>query len=691
MVTELFDTPWTRKHDKPGVPHFDKAPRIVFPNTLEELIELCRTRQPTERYKAAGAHWALSDAAISDTTFIESHDPLERFPALSATLPDVIPKGLSREFLDYLQQHSGSNALYPVHVECGKRIYQLYAELDGGDTTNPDGSPRPESLASQLNAMLGGTQYSGAWGFETLGGAGGQTVVGAFSTGTHGGDFRLPPIADAVMAIHLVADGGKHYWIEPERHRVPGHEVIPILTDADFLRATYGPRGADPADFEVIRDDSMFNAVLVSVGRFGVIYSVVLRAVRQYGLHEERRLTDWQAIREFVTKPPSDLYQLSSDPYPNTPGSSRTANRFLQIAVCLTSYHFFTKNLCGVSKRWAIPAAGEPGRAERVGRLVMPIDPKIKSPRYELAGNSHSLSESGKPPNFLERACTNSNFLDGVFEVVIEEIKKLVEDNIVVAGGVVAAVGVVGGAAGLLTLLAALAFLLALFIAFLAALKALGPSRPSLGSVLNDAKNLLLDHPDPATRAAGVFFWQCLAYKIFESQQEDNDFHSLSYAMMDRHDYLDKSCNVNVDSIEVFFDANSPMLPCFIDALIAFEAWQEFEGKAFVGYASLRFCGKSRAHLGMEKWDTTCAVEVAGLKDVTGSTELVEFALTIARDLNYNAILHWGQRNTATVPEIEARFGVHLKEWRKALKKITDGGRHNGFSSDFTRRTGLEV
>jgi hypothetical protein len=39
-------------------------------------------------------------------------------------------------------------------------------------------------------------------------------VVGALSTGTHGGDFDRPPLADAVVALHLVADGGKHYWIE---------------------------------------------------------------------------------------------------------------------------------------------------------------------------------------------------------------------------------------------------------------------------------------------------------------------------------------------------------------------------------------------------------------------------------------------------------------------------------------------
>jgi hypothetical protein len=37
-------------------------------------------------FKAAGSHWALSNAAISDHTFIETHDPNEAHKAMGATL-----------------------------------------------------------------------------------------------------------------------------------------------------------------------------------------------------------------------------------------------------------------------------------------------------------------------------------------------------------------------------------------------------------------------------------------------------------------------------------------------------------------------------------------------------------------------------------------------------------------------------
>jgi hypothetical protein len=155
---------------------------------------------------------------------------------------------------------------------------------------------------------------------------------------------------------------------------------------------------------------------------------------------------------------------------------------------------------------------------------------------------------------------------------------------------------------------------------------------------------------------------------------------------------------VNVESVEVFFDATDPMLVAFVDALIAFEARQEFSGKAFVGYASLRFTGPTSALIGMQRAPLTCAVEVSGLKDVTGSAEMVAFAESLGLNRNFGGILHWGQRNNSTSADVEHRFGDRadapggpLGIWRSALSSLTDNGRLDGCSSAFTRRTGLEV
>jgi hypothetical protein len=651
---------------------------------LKGLIEICKSRAPGERLKAAGSHWALSTAAVSDNVFIETHDPDSGLPAMDRTLYDVIPKCLHPKVLDGLRmQHpkpfdtaNENQGTYFIHFETGKRVYQLYSELDRGDMDDP------RSLANRLKNE-GNLDYKGPWAFPTLGGAGGQTVFGALNTGTHGGDHRQPPIADAIVAMHLVADGGKHYWIEPTF--LPEFESP--LTEQGAVEAVYGiPEFVEKdGDFQVMRNTDLFNAVLVSVGRFGVVYSIVMKAVRQYCLHEERRLHDWQDVKLLGNKLTSELYTL---PAANPP--AKGANKFLQIAVSLTPYAFFTKNLAGVTKRWNVPAVPDEtkpnGRKERTG---------------SNAGNSLNYSPDPNKPNqaqpmsFLDRACSSANFMDGVIEAVAQEIKEFIEDNTVPIGGVIAAVGAVGGTAGLATLASALAILLALLFAFLAALRAKGDAR--LGEVLDDLRSLLLDRADPAERAAGIFIWQCIYYKMFKSQQDDLDYDAISYAVMDQHNYLDRSCNVNVDSIEVFFDASDPMLIAYIDALIAFEVGQEFQGRSFAGYASLRFMGSSRALLGMQRWRVTCGVEVAGLKDVRGTKELIDFAISFALNNNVRGILHWGQRNPSTANHVEDRFGRaalvragELQTWRNALKIVTDGGRLNRFSSPFTRQTGLE-
>ncbi|MDT0168434.1 hypothetical protein [Pseudarthrobacter sp. BRE9] len=108
-----------------------------------------------------------------------------------------------------------------------------------------------------------------------------------------------------MLAIHLVADGGKHYWIEKVDER-----YWPQLTDDDLLRTLYDPV-AGRENFEIIRepDNAMFNAAVVSVGRFGIIYSVVLHVVPQYARYERRRLHVWQDFKHQILDRRSPLYR----------------------------------------------------------------------------------------------------------------------------------------------------------------------------------------------------------------------------------------------------------------------------------------------------------------------------------------------------------------------------------------------
>jgi len=285
----------------------------------------------------------------------------------------------------------------------------------------------------------------------------------------------------------------------------------------------------------------------------------------------------------------------------------------------------------------------------------------------------------------LEKACTSASFLSGLISTAIHEIEAFVESHGVAVGAGVAAVAAAGGG-GLLGLLGPLALAA---LALKGLLDALGAD-DRLGEAMEKIKNKLLDpnEPDPAKRAAGLFAWQLIAYAVFQELQKDQEAAALSYAIMEGHDYLDVSCQHNVASVEVFFDANDSRLIAFVDALIAYETKQEFLGRACVGYASLRFTGRTRALIGPARWERSAVVEVAVLKDINGSQELIDHAVKLARSGTYNAILHWGQRNDCNRGEIEARFGDDLRRWRDALATVT-GGR-DGFSSAFTRQTGLE-
>jgi hypothetical protein len=270
-----------------------------------------------------------------------------------------------------------------------------------------------------------------------------------------------------------------------------------------------------------------------------------------------------------------------------------------------------------------------------------------------------------------------------------------VNTNGTVVGAGIGAIAVAGGV-GLLALIPALLLILVVLRALLDAFD----DDTRFGEHMETIKNGLLDpdEPDPLKRAAGIFTWQLIVFLAFQSQQEDRDYEAISYAVMDQKDYLNISCEVNVDSVEVFFDAVDDRLIAFVDALIAYETMQEFDGLAFVGYASLRFMGPTRALLGMQKHQVTAAVEVACLRDVSGSQELIDHAVRLALNPNIGGVLHWGQRNDATAADIERLFGDStsvtngdLGAWRKALDLVTAGGALDGFSSEFTRRTGLEV
>jgi hypothetical protein len=461
----LSHVEWRRFHDSKKSAKRPDVAEVHCPDEVVNFIDICNQRPATGlKLKAAGSHWSLSESTVSDDSALETHwpgaDAVPRNTGLATDLNELISDQLFRHLADNPPVPPDTATQDPclsdgpfncffIHLKSGTRVYEAYSLMDGMAAT-------PTKLAQSLNAKLAGTPnagaYNGPWGFMTLGGAGGQTVFGALTTGTHGGDFRQRPIADAVVALHLVTDGGDHFWIEPSSSQIEA----PIADDAK-LHAVYG--GLNPnVTFNIIRNNDVFDSVVVGVGRFGVVVSMVLRVVPQYCLLEHRRLDNWTSIKSilkgparhhafdfaFFTGAGAALDKATFDTRFKNVAAAQ--NRFLQIAVNLSPHHH-DEHRCGVTQRWfhpnTKPEAIDPNTNEIRGRNERGTPAKAgKSPSYEPPDSpKNSGSSSG---TFISRACGSGNFIAGILREVAKEIEQVIADNAVKAGGIIAGALAVG-------------------------------------------------------------------------------------------------------------------------------------------------------------------------------------------------------------------------------------------------------
>ncbi len=117
---------------------------------------------------------------------------------------------------------------------------------------------------------------------QTSGASNGQTIVGAMSTGTHGSGLDVGSIQDYVHAMHLIVGPDRHVWLERASH--------PVMVDSFASRL-----GA-----ELIRDDTLFNAALVSFGSFGIIHAVVVETEPLFLLEADRKEIPWAELQQAV-------------------------------------------------------------------------------------------------------------------------------------------------------------------------------------------------------------------------------------------------------------------------------------------------------------------------------------------------------------------------------------------------------
>ena len=177
--------------------------------------------------RALGGCWSFSDIAATDGWLVNT-------------------MGLNMLFTISAQSISGNYA--------GNRDQLLFAQCGNS--------------VQELNRYL----ESHGKALKTSGASNGQTIAGAIATGTHGAAFNFGATQDFVAGIHIIISPSKQVWLERETH--------PVVSDTFALNLKT----------EIIRDDELFNAALVSMGSFGFIMGLMLETEEKYLLEGYRQL-----------------------------------------------------------------------------------------------------------------------------------------------------------------------------------------------------------------------------------------------------------------------------------------------------------------------------------------------------------------------------------------------------------------
>jgi hypothetical protein len=352
---------------------FLPAPKLFRPTTQYELARAIQQAEADGKTaRALGSGWGFSETVLPQSTAIQGGAQIVAAPlrllALGGALNEAQLHNVARNFSD--------NFGYAIDTTTLDRSLQTLLPSLLADDLDPAGFFFVEAgmTINFLNTLL--DEQNPRRALRTMGGSSGQTIAGAFSTGTHGGDFDRPPLADAVRAIYLVGAGGVHHWIEPANP----------ITDPAKLRRTF-PCLADSIHY----DDDMFRSVLVSMGAMGVIYAVILEVVPQYSLLQWNKWSTWETFKAEAS--PNSFAGLFDGTWTGmrdflraNPSTGNPLNRFAQVVVNPIREEDGSHR-CYVSNRVELPLQ------ERRG--VIPLTDYTKIDRAEIRDAIENSPQAG--------------------------------------------------------------------------------------------------------------------------------------------------------------------------------------------------------------------------------------------------------------------------------------------------------
>lgn len=566
----------------------------------KDRFELVAAVEAAERdgsvIRAVGSGWSYPDVAIApEVTVAVRTDMLNRVLSGNDTtstetlIPFALKEGLRATPRNY------------VHVEAGIKIQVLNCRLD------------------EMGLAL-----------ERLGGSNGQSIAGAISTSTHGSDVDMRPIADQVRAIHLVGPGGLEWWIERGGDRA--------ITDPERLLQARDA-GRLCADTRIVHHDELFNAVLVSVGRMGIVYSYVIEVVPAFLLKQEKRqVLRWEGA--------STIIRMRRDQVPYT------GPRFMEVIV----------------------------------------DPYARSCVITLRSPSTEATVNEDGSDAFKFVC-DVQAMNAVLTMILGLIPGLIAAATATAiAGVSPALLLIPGAfeiASSIAVTAATTGIIALQTAIVAAIAAPGDDlAQKMASIVNMV--VQLGHKDVLPKLVDALV-----------RVERNPEAPVTVSKSFRLSTGQKACPAfevpgeclrNIDGFEFALDLSvgSEKLFGFMDDVFALTDEFLSTNMPQAYGISLRFVRGTEALIGMQQFARTCHAEFFFLRGVVGSADFYQRLYAIAN--KHDAIPHWGLIHEIDRSEIERLYGPRLNTWRAALRRLIDdgGGRDRTFSTSFSVSHGLE-
>lgn len=162
------------------------------------------------------------------------------------------------------------------------------------DVATTDLEPHSTLSADELHFVQGGRKISEInnvlekrnrrRSLRTSGASNGQTIAGAIGTGTHGSAIGIGGMESQVVGIQLLS-ADRNLWLEP----------------AKKSEHVMNARFAEKLGAELIRDDLLFHAALVSLGALGIVHAVMLKTTGRFKLNSSLVHVPYEKVRRAMT------------------------------------------------------------------------------------------------------------------------------------------------------------------------------------------------------------------------------------------------------------------------------------------------------------------------------------------------------------------------------------------------------